>query len=178
MVLLKHLNYLIGFIPKVRILNQLNIVKMPREAVLDSEFLSLASQLGVEKSSRLHTGFKTFDPNELITKIRYALLKEASVDVAQEIENENIDNWNWNGLGKTASSLFLRVPSFTSLYDIVLLFSYIRNGALVSERPEKPKKERQKREKDKVGTRINPEEVYSLLPLNERSMRHKKTRNR
>ncbi|XP_078668349.1 non-structural maintenance of chromosomes element 4 homolog A-like [Branchiostoma floridae x Branchiostoma belcheri] len=55
-------------------------VKMPREAVLDSQFLVLASTLGSQKANQLHTDFVTFEPH-VFTFAKKVMFSEAFVYV-------------------------------------------------------------------------------------------------
>jgi len=81
-------------------------VKMPREAALDSEFLTLTSQLGLERTRRLHTAFKSYDINDFISRVRAQLLgvnPQEDVGLTQDIEPDTFD---WIALGPKASTPF------------------------------------------------------------------------
>jgi len=117
-----------------------------REAALDSEFLSLASQLGVEQTSRLDTGLKSRDPNEFVTKMRHFMLKDASLKVEEgEEETEFLD---WSKVGKISMNYFKKTPNISFMY-----------GPLSVESTPVVRKERQRKEKENVGEKIVPEQI-------------------
>ncbi len=82
---------------------------MPREAALDSEFLTIAAQFGAERASRLTLGFKTRDINEFTTKVRMYLKGSEAVD--ENMDNEQIEEFNWLELGKKTKGLIKRTPA-------------------------------------------------------------------
>eukprot|EP01132_Coremiostelium_polycephalum_P005283 gene5283-6576_t len=102
-------------------------VEMPREAALDSEFLSLASQYGLEQAQRLKVSFNTFDSNGFITRLRDTL--------AQLSEDDEINPNGWMKLGERFSTIFSTTPKFDFMY-----------GPMNLEIAEKKTKERKPRE--------------------------------
>lgn len=87
-------------------------VKMPREAALDSEFLQVASQLGLEQTRRLHTAFKSYEVNEFISRLRSQWQGEE-----EEPEDTN-RTFNWLELGKRVSGRFHSTPEADFMYVI------------------------------------------------------------
>jgi hypothetical protein len=75
---------------------------MPREAALDSEFLHDASQLALEQTRRLHTGFKTYDINDFVSRLRSQFQRDAE---------EGDEVLNWLEFGKIISPKFHSTPA-------------------------------------------------------------------
>ena len=144
-------------------------MKTPREGKLDSELFSHVSEYGAEQTRRLHTGLKSRDISDLTTKIKLYLLTRDFQQMAQangqndnenhdelnrsinnnandEAEEEQLMNIKWDDFGKTVFKYFARTPSMTFMY-----------GPLSILPPEK--KERKKREKDKIEKKSAPEEA-------------------
>lgn len=121
-------------------------VKFAREAALDSEFLSLASQFGVEQAHRLNTGFKSRDINEFVTKVRNRM--RPSIDEQfNETENQNLEDMDWDTIGKKAIKCFKRTPSVTFMLGPLSATPPIR------------KERSQRKEREKLGKKVAPEQV-------------------
>ena len=82
-------------------LSKIFIVRMPREAALDSEFLQVASQLGLEQTRRLHTGFKTYEINDFVSRLR----------AQHQRQDGEAEVFDWMALGKRASPRFHSTPA-------------------------------------------------------------------
>lgn len=105
-----------------------NVVKMPREAALDAEFLHVASQLGLEQTRRLHTGFKSYEISDFISRLRAQFSSSSSSSSSdpsssssQAVEEEEEEEgggrgFNWAALGKAAAPKFHTTPSANFMY--------------------------------------------------------------
>jgi len=140
---------------------------MPREAALDSEFLSATSQLGLEQVNRLHTHFKTYDASTFVQKARCVLLKK-DPKAPEEDEEEPEEELDWDNLGKLSLKYFRVTPTVDFLYvyhsftlSYIYVFSTFSYGPL-SVTP-KEKKARATRQKEELGKKVVPEEVSYLL---------------
>jgi hypothetical protein len=135
-------------------------VKFPREAALDSEFLSLISQLGVEQCHRLQTGFRTYTIDDYITKIKTFLQRDENVvsdtmsraeERQHEQEQEDVRvadrRFNWPSLTNSVLKYFKITPS-----------AHFLNGAL-SVQFEGRKERRQRRPRDALAEKVVPETV-------------------
>jgi agmatine/peptidylarginine deiminase len=88
---------------------------MPREAALDSEFLTVVAQLGQEQAQRVHTGIKQKTPSEFISKLRLFM---RTGDIATEVEANNEDehmHLDWKKTGELAAGYFKRTPSLRNV---------------------------------------------------------------
>jgi hypothetical protein len=89
--------------------HQIPIVRMPREAALDSEFLTLATQFGLEQTNRLQTGYQTKDINDFVARIKSVLRNGENTSDDTEQQEE----FNWTKLGRAAMKYLKRVPTIT-----------------------------------------------------------------
>lgn len=89
---------------------------MPREAALDSEFLQVASQLGLEQTRRLHTGFKTYEVNDFVSRLRSQYQRGAEDDADEDTNGAAV--FNWADLGKRISPKFHSTPAANFMYEI------------------------------------------------------------
>lgn len=105
-------------------------VKMPREAALDSEFLSLTSSLGMEQAQRIKTGFQQFNIDEFIDTV-----------------NKEIEEDGWNKLFNISQHYILSTPTVTFMKGVI--------GTEI----EKKKTRRTNQEKDPEEKLVRPEEV-------------------
>jgi len=112
-------------------------VSTPREAALDTEFLSLAAQLGAEQSYRLVTGFTTYDPEDYISKVK-------AIWGADQQDNPNRC---WTGFYDEYCDQFIsNTPKCSFMY-----------GPLQKEIHKRTIKPRA--QKEKVGKKVVPEDV-------------------
>uniref|UniRef100_A0A4W3HK01 Non-structural maintenance of chromosomes element 4 n=1 Tax=Callorhinchus milii TaxID=7868 RepID=A0A4W3HK01_CALMI len=89
-------------------------VRQTREAVLDAQFLVLATNLGLEKANQLHTDMIVFDPSvfaeQLLTFMGLNRLE------AGESDEDEAAGWlpkdAWTKLGKETEKYFKRAPTF------------------------------------------------------------------
>ncbi|CAH1277540.1 EID3, partial [Branchiostoma lanceolatum] len=98
-------------------------VKMTREAALDSQFLVLASTLGNQKASQLHTDFVTFEPHVFADKLVSFMTGRRSIPEDQDEDDDEgrrravrIPTAGWDKLGDDARRYFNRAPAFHFLY--------------------------------------------------------------
>lgn len=103
---------------------------MPREAALDSEFLSLTSSLGMEQAQRIKTGFQQFNIDEFIDKV-----------------NKDIDEDGWDKLFNISHQYILSTPTVTFMKGVI--------GTEI----EKKKTRRSTQERDTDDALIRPEEI-------------------
>eukprot|EP01116_Phalansterium_solitarium_P003693 TRINITY_DN14518_c0_g1_i1.p1 TRINITY_DN14518_c0_g1~~TRINITY_DN14518_c0_g1_i1.p1 ORF type:complete len:401 (+),score=59.64 TRINITY_DN14518_c0_g1_i1:74-1276(+) len=93
-------------------------VKKPREAALDAELLNVISQYGVEQSQKLQTGFKLYDADEFVLRLR-TLLRPANqqFDLDHEADTENphhqaaLNSLDWINLGNRCLAYRQRTPA-------------------------------------------------------------------
>ncbi|EGG24462.1 hypothetical protein DFA_06612 [Cavenderia fasciculata] len=160
-------------------------VNMPREAALDSEFLSLASQLGYEKTQRFKVAFSTFDSNGFINRLYTTLSQLGSDQDGQEEqqdddqqdgdddENNNnkkkrkkgrssstddVQERGWKRFGANVAKQFNQTPDFDFMY-----------GPISIEVVEKVRKQPQRRGKDEVGKLVVPEQVQDTAGANQQN---------
>jgi hypothetical protein len=110
-------------------------VTTPREAALDTEFLTVASQLGAEQSTRLESGVSRYTIEGYVNKL---------LGMWENQENEKIEEFHHQHV----QSMFVTTPSRNFLY-----------GPLhkeVKKRTIKPRPQ-----KEKVGKKVVPETVKS-----------------
>ncbi len=84
---------------------------MPREAALDSEFLSVASQVGLEQTRRLHTAFKTYELNDFVSRLKSQYLPNDEND-----DGSQVPQFDWSGLGKRVAPKFHSTPDIDFMY--------------------------------------------------------------
>ncbi|XP_053306283.1 non-structural maintenance of chromosomes element 4 homolog A [Spea bombifrons] len=92
-------------------------VSRPREAALDAQLLVLASNIGKEKASQLHTDMAVFDP----TSFAEDLLSFMGINRMENPESDSEDDSfgkgylpadAWHKLGTEADKYFKRTPTF------------------------------------------------------------------
>ncbi|EGC40208.1 hypothetical protein DICPUDRAFT_146906 [Dictyostelium purpureum] len=133
-------------------------VHQAREAVLDSELLSLTSQYGLEQAQKFKVTLNSFDSIGFLTRIRDRLAKLSKDNDEDENENEDedanphdISTKGWDEFSKYFASHYSTLPVFDFMY-----------GPINLEPPtEKKKAERKKNQKDDqpVGQVIRAENV-------------------
>lgn len=132
-------------------------VRQAREAALDSQLLVLATDLGKEKASQLHTEGSAFDPSAFAEH----LLSFMGLNRLEE-EEENEDNGAgangylpsdaWQRLAKRAEICFKTSPSF----------HYMMGSFLAEAPPPKQRVERQRRAPTKEAKRIMPTQLKKM----------------
>ncbi|EFA78396.1 hypothetical protein PPL_09047 [Heterostelium album PN500] len=115
-------------------------VQQPREAALDSELLSLTSQLGYEQAQRFKVAPSSFDTVNFITRLRNSLVQLG--------EDNEVTEDGWNKFGEQVSSKFNDVPVFDFMY-----------GPMNIEIVEKTRKAPVRRQKDDVGKLETAEKI-------------------
>jgi len=124
-------------------------VKNPREAVLDSEFMSITSQYGAEQARALQTGFKAFEPLDFINAVKHRLSGRNRFQENENEENEEDPReYNWTSFGRMALHYCATAP--------LLHFMY---GSLNIEHLQKKERKKTVREKDSHGKTVVPEQV-------------------
>ncbi|KAK3704745.1 hypothetical protein QZH41_009747, partial [Actinostola sp. cb2023] len=123
-------------------------VKQTREAVLDSRFLVLASQLGRRQVEKLQTHLMKFDPDifaaKLITlmggrSVEQALNQDDSDDDDDDDNDagpsrstkRRIQNLDWSKLGKMVTPNFRRTPSVTFMFGPLNIAPPVRKRAIL-----------------------------------------------
>ncbi|GAM21991.1 hypothetical protein SAMD00019534_051660 [Acytostelium subglobosum LB1] len=125
-------------------------VQHPREAALDSELLSLASQLGLEQSQKFKVTFNSFDSEGFITRVRDHLM--------QLSEDNDVNEQGWNRFGQAVNEHYNTVPEFDFMY-----------GPMNIEIVEKQRKQIQRRAKEDVGKVEHAEKVTDTETANAES---------
>jgi len=113
-------------------------VSTPREAALDTEFLSVASTLGVERSVRLTAGFSAYNTFEYVSKIKTLWTNE------EELKD---DRWT-NFWSRFCSKNIRETPKTSFMY-----------GPLQKEIKKRVIKQRAP--KEKVGKKVVPKEIVN-----------------
>jgi len=138
-------------------------VKNTREAALDSEFLSIASQVGLERTRRLRTLFKAFEIDEFVVRVRAHLqggdANNNNVDDSTEYVSQE-GNWKAIGQRDTCSAVFQSTPLVDFMY-----------GPLSIEPIQK--KARKKTVREKSGQVVRPEEILDTQMDNEAETTHR-----
>lgn len=118
-------------------------VRLTREAVLDSHFLVLASNLGSQQAQQLQTHLVTFDSDTFVQKLITFMGGRNIADVSRDDdEDEDMPSrsrrppprLDWKKLGQKASVAFRRTPNV----DFML-------GPLSMEPPRRPTRDTQKK---------------------------------
>jgi len=129
--------------------NLFSAVTQPREAVLDSEFLCLVSQFGVEKTQRLPSNCRTYTPVDFAGKLK----SFTGASESQKDGEGNVRDLNWESLGTKVVQYFRKsTPTFSFLY-----------GPLSGEPAQRKQRERKEKEKDKPATLVKPTELQSTV---------------
>jgi len=124
-------------------------VTQPREAVLDSEFLCLVSQFGVEKTQRLPSNCRTYTPADFVGKLK----NFTGASESQKDGEGNARDLNWESLGTKVVPYFRKsTPTFSFLY-----------GPLTGEAAQRKQRERKEKEKEKAALLVRPSELQSTV---------------
>ncbi|XP_078358979.1 non-structural maintenance of chromosomes element 4 homolog A-like isoform X2 [Oculina patagonica] len=100
-------------------------VRLTREAVLDSHFLVLASNLGSQQAQQLQTHLVTFDPDTFVQKLITFMGGRNITDAARgDDEDEEMPSrtrqppprLDWKKLGRKASVAFKRTPNVDFMF--------------------------------------------------------------
>ncbi|XP_033005396.1 non-structural maintenance of chromosomes element 4 homolog A [Lacerta agilis] len=115
-------------------------VSWAREAALDAQFLVLASNLGKEKASQLHSDMSVFDPSEFAEDLLSfmglnRLERENSDSEEEQTDGGFLPSDAWIKLGQEAMKYFRRAPVFHCML-----------GTFTADPPvERPRVERQRK---------------------------------
>eukprot|EP01103_Thecamoeba_quadrilineata_P016955 TRINITY_DN5843_c0_g1_i1.p1 TRINITY_DN5843_c0_g1~~TRINITY_DN5843_c0_g1_i1.p1 ORF type:complete len:369 (+),score=87.98 TRINITY_DN5843_c0_g1_i1:68-1174(+) len=98
-------------------------VRNPREAVLDSEFLSLAATLGVEQVQKFHS-LRAHDPIDFLFRLRQNFSNTRTTSSSQDDDSRDDDDdeavnnrdLNWSNIGAICVPLFHTVPVVDFLF--------------------------------------------------------------
>ena len=100
-------------LPVIFLIGQLTpwlcLVQNPKEAVLDSEFLSITSSYAAQQADKLSSAFVTIDVNVFIQKFRNAIKK---TEIVEDDDNANFDWEKCSRLGQKFFKKRVNCPSF------------------------------------------------------------------
>eukprot|EP00051_Salpingoeca_urceolata_P010557 m.129299 g.129299 ORF g.129299 m.129299 type:complete len:375 (+) comp16755_c2_seq1:87-1211(+) len=126
-------------------------VQMTREAVLDSQLLSLTARKGAEQAQKLHTSMVTFDPKIFTEKLKTFMSgRELTTD---EVRDGDVPDLDWAKLGDEALDVSRAVP----VLDIML-------GPLsmdTAKRVVKPRQQKQKHNEQERTKLLQGEEAVA-----------------
>ncbi|KAM4636161.1 non-structural maintenance of chromosomes element 4 homolog A isoform 1-T2 [Discoglossus pictus] len=122
-------------------------VSRAREAVLDAQFLVLASNLGKEKASQLHADMTLFDPTSFAEDLLSFMGLNRIENAGSDSEDEGCATGflpadAWQKLGTEADKYFKRTPTFH-----YMLGSFKTEPPVVRQRIERQKKDNKAEEK-------------------------------
>lgn len=136
-------------------------VQAPAEAILDSDYLRLTSEMAMYQARKMKIGSDYFDTDDFITKLKSAitgnLVRQANRTLGSQgpgiDENQDCDTIpdpyvGWDRIGKLATKHCLRVPPI----DFML-------GPLAIPQKKKIQKKRQAREKFDPAETVRPKEI-------------------
>ncbi|XP_039191700.1 non-structural maintenance of chromosomes element 4 homolog A isoform X1 [Crotalus tigris] len=132
-------------------------VSFAREAALDAQFLVLASNLGKEKASQLHSDMTVFDPSafaeDLLSLMGLNRLETEESDSEEEqVASGFLPHNAWHKLGEEAKKYFRRAPVF-----------HFMLGTFTPDPPvERPRVERQRKKATSDGNRVMPAQLKKM----------------
>eukprot|EP00727_Mastigamoeba_balamuthi_P004386 m51a1_g13946 hypothetical protein (982) ;mRNA; r:899498-903608 len=144
-------------------------VQNPREAALDSEFLSQVSALGAEQIHKLQTGLRCYDIAEFVLRLRQRLgVPDDDAAVVADGGAQAAGDWAAFGRSALARGVWKTTPTTDVMLGPVELpdaqeAEEARKKAQNEEEGQKEqRKERRKTQRDQHADKVRPDEVDSV----------------